>query len=418
MAATGISPTITFACALACGAMVANIYYAPRSFGGATLVVEEMARRLAAMKSISVHVVTGLAPEHEDRVLTRTQQGDIPVFSLPVSQGDAVGEFDNPSAGMAFGEVLDAVRPDVVHLHAVQFLSVSLATACLERGIPYVITVHDAWWLCARQFMVRENGEYCFQERIDLRVCQNCMPGARHLEQRAALMRTVLDGASLLLSPSEAHRKLYLANGIVPEKIEVAPNGVRMPRAGLEQRRRGEVLRFAYVGGDVAVKGFGVVKAAFESLTRGDWELVLVDNTQKLGFSSIDVEGWTVQGRLSVVPAYTQDEIDAFFGGIDVLLFPSQWRESFGLTVREALVRGVWVIATEGGGQAEPIEHGRNGSIIPLDGRPDGLRCAVDELLDEPDLILGFTNPTSASLIDFQAQADALQATLTQIVRK
>jgi len=62
-----------------------------------------------------------------------------------------------------------------------------------------------------------------------------------------------------------------------------------------------------------------------------------------------------VRGKLSIVPAYTQDGMDDFFAGIDVLLFPSQWKKSFGLTVRVALARDVWVIATEGGGPAEAI---------------------------------------------------------------
>ncbi len=394
--------------------LFANIYYAPRSFGGATLVVEEMARRLHDRADTEVHVATGLPAGAADRAVARTHQDGIAVFAIPVADGDVVAEFDNPDAGALFGQVLDSVQPDVVHLHAVQWLSGSLAAACLDRNIPYVITLHDAWWLCARQFMVQGNGRYCFQRAIDLHVCQSCLPGARHLEHRRALLRGALDGAALLLSPSEAHRQLYLANGIAPARIEVAPNGVRLPPRARRARHPG-VLRFAYVGGDVEVKGFSIVKRAFEALGRGDWELVLVDNTLKLGFSSVDASDWTVQGRLSIVPAYTQDEIEAFFEGIDVLLFPSQWKESFGLTVREALVRDVWVIATEGGGPAEAITQGRNGTLIPLDGGHEGLRRAVEALLDEPARLAAFVNPARADIIDYQAQADALRATLARV---
>jgi len=397
--------------------LFANIYFAPRSFGGATLVVEEMARRLHAMPGTEVHVVTGLAAEAGERAMTRDDQVGMAVFALPVASGDIVGEFDNPSVGIEFGRVLDAVQPDVVHLHAVQWLGASLATACMERGIPYVITLHDAWWLCARQFMVQANGRYCFQERIDLHVCQTCMQGARHLEHRADFMRAALDGAALLLSPSEAHRKLYLANGIFPEKIEVAPNGVRMPDAGFS-RRRAEKLRFAYVGGDVVVKGFAIVKAVFEALERADWELVLVDNTQNLGFSTLVVADWQVRGQLSIVPAYTQEGMDDFYAGIDVLLFPSQWKESFGLTVREALVRGVWVIATDGGGPAEAISDGKNGTLIPLDGRHDGLLHAIRSLLEDPAKLDRFTPPPFGAVIDYDAQAAALRATLGRLTQR
>jgi glycosyltransferase involved in cell wall biosynthesis len=316
-----------------------------------------------------------------------------------------------------FGAVLDAVQPDVVHLHAVQWLSASIAIACRARGIPYVITLHDAWWLCARQFMVREDGTYCFQEKIDLRVCQNCLPGARHLQHRQALLRDVLDGAALLLSPSEAHRRLYLANGIAPAAIRVAPNGVRLP-AARPLRARVAKMRFAYVGGNVEVKGFSIVRRAFEALARDDWELVLVDNTLNLGFSSVDVTDWRLRGAVRTVPAYTQDGMDDFFAGMDVLVFPSQWKESFGLTVREALARDVWVIATDGGGPGEAITEGVNGNLIPLDGRHEALQAAVAALLDRPGRLAAYRNPLADQIMDFASQAQALHATLQAVVQE
>jgi glycosyltransferase involved in cell wall biosynthesis len=363
-----------------------------------------------------VHIFTSLGPEAESPVLTRTDQNGIAVYGLPVPDGDVVAEFDNPSIGVIFGRMLDAVQPHVVHLHAVQWLSASLAVACMERGIPYVITLHDAWWLCARQFMVTSAGKYCFQTKIDLNVCQNCMPGARHLGERMKVLRTVLDGAALLLSPSEAHRRLYLANGIPPEKIEVSPNGIRMPEAAFRPRARGRRLKFAHVGGNVEVKGFPIVKRAFEACKRSDWDLVLVDNTLKLGFSSMNVQDWNVTGRIEIVPAYTQDEMDAFFADIDVLLFPSQWKESFGLTVREALARRVWVITTDGGGPGEAVIDGVNGTLIPLDGRSEPLQRAVEHLLEHPELLETIGDPADSIIMDYQTQAVALQARLARVV--
>jgi glycosyltransferase involved in cell wall biosynthesis len=396
--------------------LFANVYYAPRSYGGATLVVEEMARRFHARGDTSVHVVTALPPEAEERIVTRADRDGIAVFELPVTQYDAIADFDDPAMGDAFANVLDAVRPDVVHLHSVQWLSAALATACRARGVPYVITVHDAWWLCARQFMVRENGTYCFQETIDLRICQNCIEGARHLELRQHLLKAALHGAALLISPSEAHRKLYLANGIAPERIVVAPNGVLLPAAPVPRTAR-EKLRFAYVGGNVDVKGFSVVRRAFEALTRGDWELVVVDNTLNLGFSSVDVADWRMRGTLTLEPAYTQDGIDKFFAAIDVLLFPSQWKESFGLTVREALARDVWVIATDGGGPGEAIAEGVNGNLIPLDGSHEALRAAVEALLENPGRLANYRNPLAAGIMDFGRQAEQLHAILAGVAR-
>jgi glycosyltransferase involved in cell wall biosynthesis len=393
--------------------LMANVFYAPRSYGGATLVVEELARRLHARTDTEVHIVASLPQEADPHCIVRREQDGIAVFELPVD-GDMVGEFDDPLTGRAFGQVLDAVRPDVVHLHSVQGLSASLATACLARDIRYVITLHDAWWVCARQFMVRADGTNCHQAAIDLRVCQDCVPGARHLQQRQVLLRAALDGAAGLISPSEAHKALYVANGIQAERIRVMPNGVRLPPGKLT-RTPARHLRFGYVGGDAEVKGFSIVRRAFEALERNDWELVLVDNTLNLGYSSVDASGWRVGGVVRTVPAYTQATMDAFFTGVDVLLFPSQWKESFGLTVREALARDVWVIATEGGGPADAIVEGVNGNLIALDGRHEALTRAIAALLDRPGGLADFVNPYREQIGDFDQQATELVAYLSRL---
>ncbi len=396
----------------------ANIFFAPQSFGGATIVAQELASRLSATEGVDLCVFTS-RPQIPDRVngLLRYDWAGIPVFATSLSSaGDQVVQLDNPSITHVFGQVLDALRPDVVHAHSIQGFGASIMRLCQERGIPTVITLHDPWWLCDRHFMVRGDRRYCFQTTIDLKVCQNCLPHARHLEDRMRIMMGVLRNTTLLLSPSETHRQLYLANGLSPDRVKVNRNGIRMPEMPRSRRQRGRTLRFGYVGGNEAIKGFHLIRKAFEALERDDWELVLVDNTLNLGFRSIDVSAWKVKGTIRVVPAYTQASMDAFFDGIDVLLFPSQWKESFGLTVREALARDVWVICTAGGGQAEEVRDGVNGTLIALDGRHDELQAAVTALLDDPDRVSAFRNPFSGTLATYDSQYRELLGMIRQVV--
>ncbi len=392
----------------------ANIFFPPQSFGGATVVAQELATRLDRTDGVELCVFTSRPPV-ADRPpsLLRYDWDGIPVFATSLSAAsDQVVQLDNPSMVATFGHLLDAVRPDVVHAHSIQGFGASILRLAAERGIPYVVTLHDAWWLCDRQFMVRGDNRYCFQTRIDLRVCQNCLPHAHHLGERMRIMMSVLDGAALLLSPSASHRKLYLANGLAPERVRVNRNGIRLPATPRTPRRPGTPLRFGFVGGAEPIKGYHLLRRAFERLDRPDWELVLVDNTLNLGFRSVDVSTWQVEGTVTVIPAYTQDGLDAFFDRIDVLLFPSQWKESFGLSVREALARDVWVIATDGGGQSEEIVDGVNGRLIPLDGRMDGLLDAVSELLLLPERLDCFRNPHAQSIATYDGQATELLAWL------
>jgi glycosyltransferase involved in cell wall biosynthesis len=395
-----------------------NVFFWPRSFGGATIVAEEMARRLARRAGVESFVFTSHRTEREGEYgLRRYEHDGLPVVSVGLpDQPDDIGGFDNPEVARKFGAVLRAVQPDVVHLHSVQGIGATIADTCRALGIPYAVTVHDAWWLCPRQFMVREDGTYCFQRRIDLNLCRACMPGAAHLGQRLDLLLARLGEAALVLSPSRAHAETYAANGIAPERLRVHPNGIRMPAAKRTPRPRGEgIVRFGYVGGTPAVKGYGVLRAAMEGLARDNWTLTLIDNTLNLGFASIDRREWRVRGTVEVAPSYRQEEMDAFFDGIDVLLFPSQWMESFGLTVREALARDVWVIATDCGGPVEDVRDGVNGTIIPMTARPEPLRAAITALLDDPARLAGHVNPEKARLRSFADQEAELFRLLSEI---
>ena len=96
-----------------------------------------------------------------------------------------------------------------------------------------------------------------------------------------------------------------------------------------------------------------------------------------------------------------------------MLLFPSQWKESFGLTVREALARDVWVIATESGGAAEEIVPGVNGDLIPMGKDPGPLARAVERLLDQAPRLDGYANPFKAGLATLPDQAAELHALLS-----
>jgi glycosyltransferase involved in cell wall biosynthesis len=171
-------------------------------------------------------------------------------------------------------------------------------------------------------------------------------------------------------------------------------------------------VRFGFVGGISHLKGYHVIKDAFAGLKASNYELVLVDNTLKLGFSSIDPSDWQIAGKLRVVPSFDQGGLDAFFDGIDVLLFPSQWKESFGLIVAEALARDVWVIVTEGGGAAEFVVEGANGTLIPLRNEPGPLRAAVEALLADPERLRLHVNPYKSRIHGYGAQAEELHGML------
>ncbi len=110
----------------------------------------------------------GLAERHEIHVFTREEDAFAPDFRLRTERDEddpriTIHLANNPrlrdsyrAAGMdeRFAEVLDGIRPDVVHIGHLNHLSTSIPRVAALRDIPVVFTLHDYWLMCPRgQFM-------------------------------------------------------------------------------------------------------------------------------------------------------------------------------------------------------------------------------------------------------------------------
>jgi glycosyltransferase involved in cell wall biosynthesis len=396
--------------------LVVNVYFAPTSFGGATIVAEEMAQHLAEQHGWTVSGFTSMrAAGLPDFSIRRYRARSTDVVAINLPGGFTYQEqYLSPRVKTRFCEVLDAFEPDTVHVHCVQTLGADLLDAIVERGIPFAVTLHDCWWLCDRQFMIDSHGRYCFQEKISKDRCRFCVDDYIASEIRADYLIEQLNKADLLLFPSSFQRSLYVANGLPAERCVVNKNGVRPPRPGYRRRSAGGPPVFGFIGGPGAIKGGDIIVRALQLLGRPDVHLKVVDAAQNVGSTWQSADYWKVPCKVEHVPAYTQDTIDDFFGTIDVLLFPSQWKESFGLTVREALLRDVWVIATDAGGVSEALRDGKNATVLPLDGQHRPLAAAIGACMERSDWS-GYRNPDKGGVTTLDQQAHELSGLLSQL---
>ena len=191
------------------------------------------------------------------------------------------------------------------------------------------------------------------------------------------MLEHTLSQADLLLAPSQYFADVYEQK--LHQAVRVNKNGVTLPIHKLE-KRKSDVIRFGYVGGKTNIKGVHLILEAFRLHNFENTQLYVVDNMINMGAKSFYDQDFAGIQNYQIVPAYNQNTIDQFFAEIDVLLFPTQWKESFGLTVREAILRDVWVIATDGGGVVEDIIDGENGTIIPFDSDAEDLSQAIHEV--------------------------------------
>ena len=402
--------------------LILNLYYAPESFGGATIVVEQTARRLSDAHDWAVLVVTTMRDHSMPRyALRRYRINGVDVIAINVP-GESTGEeeYRNSEIARRVIEIARAFQPDVCHCHAIQVLGCEYFDELRQLGTKIAITAHDCWWICERQFMINSDGFYCDQWVLNDAQCGQCSADHRMQVKRNAYLKQQLNSADLLLFPSNFHRNLHLANGIGRENSFVNKNGVTLPapgylsmRAAAKQAR--DVTVFGFVGGPGYIKGSEHIVRAFNQIDRTDYVLQVVDAAGNIGSSWVDSSYWQVPGAVKFIPPYRQDVMDSFFAGIDVLLFPSQWKESFGLTVREALARDVWVISTDSGGVAEDLQVGINASVTPFGSGVSELRACIEGALDKKQWD-NYSNPLAHTIRGYDEQAQELSGYLRGVL--
>ena len=172
-------------------------------------------------------------------------------------------------------------------------------------------------------------------------------------------------------------------------------------------------LRFGYIGGPGPIKGWPMIERAFRALDPDRAELVLVDAATNVGSSWWGAYRFgPLEKHVRIVPGYTMETVDAFYAGIDVLFFLSTWKETFGLTSREAALRGVHVIATDCGAPVEHLVNGETATILDGFGSARALRGALKTIEAS-----GLPQPTEASLQKVQDDVKSFDWQAGEVVK-
>jgi glycosyltransferase involved in cell wall biosynthesis len=311
---------------------------------------------------------------------------------------------DNPAAAEVFRSHLAEHPADVVHLHSLQGLGAGLVEEAQRAGALTVVTMHDFWWVCARQFLVdRDQRPCCLVVAAGDCACED---GRAHLDRRAERLSAALRAADLVLAPSRSAAQVLRANGVPDDRLVVDENGMLAPDgatvATRERRRReGTPVVVRYTGGSNPMKGAHVlIDAAHELGRRPDLRILAhgIDEAVELDGRPL---GRTV---LEPQPPYRPEELDDVLGAPDVLVLPSVMRESHSIVTREALLRGVPAVTTDTIGPEEVVVDGVNGVVVPA-ADPHLLAAALRDVSEGgrlEELARGAAQPPSVRSIEEQ----------------
>lgn len=384
--------------------LIVNVFYPPQDIGGATRVVQDNVRDLLRLygDSYEIDVIATLeGGETPHQVRCHARDG-ARVWTITARNGVPNMEVRDHRMGDVFDRLLDRIRPDLVHLHCIQRLTASVVDRLRHRGLPYVVTLHDGWWVSPNQFVVSPEG---VAEVYDFQV------GAAPLPERATITGRGLACAAAVLAVSDSFADLHRKAGI--ERVETVENGVSsLPDRRFTPGPEGRV-RLGLIGGASRHKGHALLRAAIHARRFENLDLVIVDHALPRGQTRRDTWNGT---PVLMLPRLPLDQVGVIYGQIDVLLAPSIWPESHGLVTREALALGLWVVASDRGAIGRDVVEGENGFVVDVS-NADALVACLARIDADPDR---FRAPpaTRPDLRPAQAQAQALHQVYQRVLRR
>jgi len=138
-----------------------------------------------------------------------------------------------------------------------------------------------------------------------------------------------------------------------------------------------EKLLFVWCSKDKKKKGLELILQVWNQLlkrTKEDIELIVIGNTNEIETNKVRFLG-----------KMPNSDLAAYYQMSDFYLFPTLWKEGFGLSLVEALKTGLYCIASDFGAVREVLNDGNYGKLI-----------------EEPNVVDNWVNEIESSIMEFK----------------
>lgn len=341
--------------------------------------------------------------------------------------------YKNDAVAEKFGFILDQIKPDIVHVQHLLYLSTRIVEEMEKRNIPIVFTLHDYWLICPQGQLLKNNMKICNGENNS--ECMQCiahqlnikknvfntyyflkkiMPEALFqlikniyltygkfslnkkinlIEERITYIKGICSRVDLFISPSQFLRKKFIEFGIPQNKIIFSRYGFNLDSFKDVKKQPSAKLRFGFIGNLLPAKGVHVLINAFNKIKDDKAELRIygeeISYKGKLGCYLSSIKKLAKNKNIKFMGGFDNRNAVNVFNEIDVLIVPSIWYENSPLVIQEAFACKTAVIASRTGGILELIEDGRNGFLFEPNNADDLYRkinliiknhCSIEEI--------------------------------------
>jgi glycosyltransferase involved in cell wall biosynthesis len=378
-------------------------YFLPRHPAGTEIYTYRLGQALTN-RGHCVHVLAG----EDDDTAVKPRMWEEDVWRLPVTfmarkrlskwghMRQSLRDGQRPELEPLFEEVLNRLKPQIIHIQQLSTLSAGFIHISKRLGIPVVVMLNDYWFLCQRVQLYTYDARRC--PGFDAVKCAECLLASYHplirifgktiarnaSERRFRNLTDALQAVDVIISPSRHLKNVYEGHGIGKDRIVHCDYG--FPEyTGERNWQPGSPLKVGFLGSLVPHKGLHTLIDAV-NMAQSDIRLA-------------------VHGSPDANPAYyrelqSRNLNQVQFAGIsdpgdpyptitryDVMVVPSLWEENSPLVIHEAHAAGRPVIASNVGGIPELIRDGVDGILFPP-GDAQALAKALDDLASDVDRLV------------------------------
>ena len=419
--------------------------FLPRHRAGSEIYAFELAREQAARHDVFV-----LAAEYDPSVAHGTLRwrhvDGLTVIEL-VNNWDFKRfeeTYSSARINAQISHVLDATRPDVLHVHNLLNLSFDLPRLAKERGVATAATLHDYTLVCASGGQRVHAAEAYVCETIDADRCSRCfvespfyaqmaagraarLPGGKavmqaarfvrrlapaaaasaarmldagpihpgEMRRRLAYARHVFDTIDLFVAPSPSMASEFVRLGIDASRVQVSDYGFaplhdsgdvdKQPIHNQQSTISNSLpLRIGFVGTLVWHKGAHVLIEAARRLDR-DVEIHLHGDVTVFPDYVASLRRAAAGLNVTFHGGFDRGRAGEIYTSLDAIVVPSLWPENSPLVIHEAFMHRVPVVGARIGGIPDLVGHDVNGLLYePFSA--ERLAQALRRIADDPAL--------------------------------
>lgn len=333
-------------------------------------------------------------------------------------------DYDMPALAPLLMQLLQEIRPDVVHVCHIANLTTVLSKVTETLGIPTFTTLTDFFNICLNGMLQTPTGGLCDGPNETRSNCLTCgmsnrgsersglfwqtvarpevrrvlaptaallaplLPpplgtDARAVVRRPDVMRAAMSRYRAAIAPTQFLRDIFLANGATVPLV-LSRFGIDIDRSP-KPVRQGGPIRFGFMGQLLWHKGPHLLLQALRRLPEGSFTLDIWGSEQLHAPYSADLRAVAAPMPITFRGTFKEPEMAGLLADIDVLVLPSTWFENGPLTLLKALATHTPVVVSDVPGVTEFIHESVDGFSFPR-GDAEALAETLRRFVDDPSL--------------------------------